>query len=102
MKSRRPRPTLFPYTTLFRSRERGALLRGDRDATQLAPLDLRERVGEVGEGEADLPAEHVGDRLDRKSTRLNSSHGYISYAVLCLQKNTIHRCIHHHIDYVLP
>src|SRR5687768_11341967 len=69
MKSRRPRPTLFPYTTLFRSRERGALLRGDRDATQLAPLDLRQRVGEVGEGEADLPAEHVGDRLRQPLVR---------------------------------
>src|SRR6266542_5737753 len=59
---RPPRSTLFPYTTLFRSRRRA----GDRP--------LRRRRG------------HHLPRRDRKSTRLNSSHGSISYAVFCLKK----------------
>src|SRR2546429_3972505 len=73
---RPPRSTLFPYTTLFRSSH------------------------PVGRAVVDsVPAEHLGGRLrrvdvggrgrdgaDRKSTRLNSSHGYISYAVFCLKK----------------
>src|SRR2546422_1171556 len=65
---RPPRSTLFPYTTLFRS----AGVVGHR-ASPLRAMDAR------------LPAAH--DRAgDRKSTRLNSSHGYISYAVFCLKK----------------
>src|SRR5688572_33286526 len=64
---RPPRSTLFPYTTLFRSLD----------------LDLSTIVGEfatqVREGQFDL-------QLDRKSTRLNSSHSQISYAVFCLKK----------------
>src|SRR2546422_9097279 len=82
---RPPRSTLFPYTTLFRS---GYL---EADAFPLArPVDdgggLRDslrylRVGLLGT---------VNAARDRKSTRLNSSHGYISYAVFCLKKkNTI-------------
>src|SRR5687768_18098593 len=65
---RPPRSTLFPYTTLFRS-VRPHLLdaaRGRRDGTE----------GGIGHSA----------REDRKSTRLNSSHGYISYAVFCLKK----------------
>src|SRR2546430_13511802 len=63
---RPPRSTLFPYTTLFRSRavERARTGRGFRDR----------RLGEVAV------------RRDRKSTRLNSSHSQISYAVFCLKK----------------
>src|SRR2546429_6006124 len=68
---RPPRSTLFPYTTLFRS----DLDRG------LEPFDAVDRQA-VLEGE---PLELL-QRLDRKSTRLNSSHGYISYAVFCLKK----------------
>src|SRR2546422_5562941 len=66
---RPPRSTLFPYTTLFRSgvRLRGHLRHPRHVADQ--PL-LRPADGDV----------------DRKSTRLNSSHGYISYAVFCLKK----------------
>src|SRR2546422_8617477 len=64
---RPPRSTLFPYTTLFRSRHRaGQLLGEQREAVR---LEQAQRHGE-----------------DRKSTRLNSSHGYISYAVFCLKK----------------
>src|SRR2546422_6905596 len=62
---RPPRSTLFPYTTLFRSIPPGISSEG---ASAVRPL-LRPRSGG-----------------DRKSTRLNSSHGYISYAVFCLKK----------------
>src|SRR2546426_4435307 len=77
---RPPRSTLFPYTTLFRSRG-AARGRG-------GPLHARDRRA------AGLPAQHgedaplPGGRGDRKSTRLNSSHLVISYAVFCLKKKT--------------
>src|SRR2546430_6242246 len=67
---RPPRSTLFPYTTLFRSGEGS----GDRlDAPRGSEQVARHRLGR-------------GDRQDRKSTRLNSSHSQISYAVFCLKK----------------
>src|SRR4030043_1234252 len=66
---RPPRSTLFPYTTLFRSQRH-------RHVTGLPGRDP-------------CPRRVVAGRLrDRKSTRLNSSHGYISYAVFCFKKNT--------------
>src|SRR5947209_16142506 len=74
---RPPRSTLFPYTTLFRSRghcaahRRGRGLRSDGICNRAA----RRRMGHPD-----------GARLDRKSTRLNSSHANISYAVFCLKK----------------
>src|SRR2546429_4291781 len=68
---RPPRSTLFPYTTLFRSySDRGVEHRRDRANERHVHCDHRE-----------LP-----QWVDRKSTRLNSSHGYISYAVFCLKK----------------
>src|SRR2546429_4629271 len=72
---RPPRSTLFPYTTLFRSHlpQRGPLLADDR-----AP-----RLHHLLHGAHGHP---LADQGDRKSTRLNSSHGYISYAVFCLKK----------------
>src|SRR5690242_21595087 len=87
---RPPRSTLFPYTTLFRSQ-------GGDEGT------------EVGHGAIDLPPGELGP-ADRKSTRLNSSHMSISYAVFCLKKKKIicsfstclhppiplHPCSHHH------
>src|SRR3712207_8820904 len=98
---RPPRSTLFPYTTLFRSVHPGhrrmhrdlrtvTCLTGDRGDLDRAVGDLRhlEREqlldqGGVRAGQGDLrPAE-----ADRKSTRLNSSHANISYAVFCLKKN---------------
>src|SRR5207302_7178080 len=66
MLRRPPRSTLFPYTTLFRSR-------GGRRPTLLARRAVRRREAGAGQG-------------DRKSTRLNSSHVKISYAVFCLKK----------------
>src|SRR2546429_5232567 len=68
---RPPRSTLFPYTTLFRS-----ILR--MDAHSEYPSDY------IGNCIEEL--ERTGAEKDRKSTRLNSSHGYISYAVFCLKK----------------
>src|SRR2546422_5742803 len=79
---RPPRSTLFPYTTLFRSHAAALYQRG------YAPVVLV--TGGVGTGDTVSESE-VGRRYlvragDRKSTRLNSSHGYISYAVFCLKK----------------
>src|SRR2546429_4776513 len=80
---RPPRSTLFPYTTLFRSHGRRARGDGRRGvalcAGQPERLDARDRRGD------ERRSERGGDQ-DRKSTRLNSSHGYISYAVFCLKK----------------
>src|SRR3712207_7815989 len=90
MMRRPPRSTLFPYTTLFRSAHRGVDV--DRDAVELHRL-AQAGADVVGEGDRGV---HVGgaqdDRElvtahpDRKSTRLNSSHANISYAVFCLKK----------------
>src|SRR2546429_770309 len=88
---RPPRSTLFPYTTLFRSHGllgRGAARRSDRaraepEAQVPGRAGLRHDRGEPGD--APVADEGCPDE-DRKSTRLNSSHGYISYAVFCLKK----------------
>src|SRR3712207_9172246 len=85
---RPPRSTLFPYTTLFRS-----------DLSPLYPHlprleELAIEAGDVTLGEIDLPSLHsleivtggLRRHVDRKSTRLNSSHANISYAVFCLKK----------------
>src|SRR3712207_8465206 len=83
---RPPRSTLFPYTTLFRSRLRVAA--GDEGLGQLAAgrqppaRQARPRVG--GRDPRRRRVRHL--RPDRKSTRLNSSHANISYAVFCLKK----------------
>src|SRR3712207_7967873 len=98
---RPPRSTLFPYTTLFRSERCRPMWRGEQAAeafaasgrvlwrqqvaaqlaqqqavSAIAPLHNREQCGQKG--------------ADRKSTRLNSSHANISYAVFCLKKKNIH------------
>src|SRR3712207_8411709 len=94
---RPPRSTLFPYTTLFRS---AGLVRGGVHSVVVPALHRHEgEVRPVPDDDLDVlcePAgaavaqEHgaagVGLRLDRKSTRLNSSHANISYAVFCLKK----------------
>src|SRR3712207_7148468 len=82
---RPPRSTLFPYTTLFRSR---AAFLGDVPPVDHHPPHVG--VGEqVGVDDLDAPPPAVGDR---KSTRLNSSHANISYAVFCLKKKRDRSC----------
>src|SRR2546422_6486717 len=80
---RPPRSTLFPYTTLFRSLFPAAV-EADVVAPPLPRARERERQSDPGAAGPDDP--HDVGRQDRKSTRLNSSHGYISYAVFCLKK----------------
>src|SRR2546422_5011720 len=85
---RPPRSTLFPYTTLFRSyvfvsrrndEEPRLQVHHESDCTPFFGLDVSALA-------PDAVAAIDGATLDRKSTRLNSSHGYISYAVFCLKK----------------
>src|SRR3712207_8799025 len=92
---RPPRSTLFPYTTLFRSEEAQAqVLVGDlREEIDEKPFVLRphgahEHPLPVAGGKGALPLV----RIDRKSTRLNSSHANISYAVFCLKKKKTSTC----------
>src|SRR3712207_8623427 len=97
---RPPRSTLFPYTTLFRSDAVGA----DPAVGQDEDVDAaQDRLARLPADAVERPRHAVGarlgrpgdvDRVDRKSTRLNSSHANISYAVFCLKKkkkNTIIR-----------
>src|SRR5258707_7895839 len=77
---RPPRSTLFPYTTLFRSRA--------DDAAAIAD-DEGHFLGRAERGRADQIARENGLHQDRKSTRLNSSHANISYAVFCLKQKSL-------------
>src|SRR2546430_6565949 len=79
---RPPRSTLFPYTTLFRSPPRAAARRAPGGAA--AGAGARARGG------------------DRKSTRLNSSHSQISYAVFCLKKKNDPAAVWHHLRKAVP
>src|SRR2546422_745229 len=110
---RPPRSTLFPYTTLFRS----ARLHAREEITAARSSDAGGQPGTPSASRASAPGERglaaavtedrdlrdLRARGDRKSTRLNSSHGYISYAVFCLKKkklplaeNSRRRDEHHH------
>src|SRR5688572_31185446 len=85
MLRRPPRSTLFPYTTLFRSLWLGSLAASASVPPSVVSMSEREQF------EAFLQ-----ELEDRKSTRLNSSHSQISYAVFCLKKKTTgpyHRCV---------
>src|SRR2546430_7741006 len=89
---RPPRSTLFPYTTLFRSRAddlragAGRALGGAQSFFQIR-LGVRRATGlQQPEGDSGRGTLHLRLTLDRKSTRLNSSHSQISYAVFCLKK----------------
>src|SRR3712207_8395836 len=91
---RPPRSTLFPYTTLFRSRGEGGA-----NVEHKVASDYDARVWIEGVGEAERRLEITPARagwnylsLDRKSTRLNSSHANISYAVFCLKKKINNIC----------
>src|SRR5687768_17835444 len=88
MLRRPPRSTLFPYTTLFRS-YLGHWMRQSGLADLLPSLHRTVWVGLSAGSMVMAPRvgeEFVESKPDRKSTRLNSSHGYISYAVFCLKK----------------
>src|SRR5687768_18020590 len=92
MLRRPPRSTLFPYTTLFRSSMEGQPVRthqpfaGEALEPRVLLADNAGAVGLLNAG-TDAPwSRYLGGGGDRKSTRLNSSHGYISYAVFCLKK----------------
>src|SRR3712207_8291267 len=95
---RPPRSTLFPYTTLFRSRERSAFARFAASGVHQPTLVENEsvtirvvrdgKVGAVSTNRTDEEGLREAARRDRKSTRLNSSHANISYAVFCLKKKT--------------
>src|SRR3712207_6891213 len=99
---RPPRSTLFPYTTLFRSirktaaqRPRGGTPRRRQPDPSRRGARLRPGPRAGGEGGGHLIEPPADRGPDRKSTRLNSSHANISYAVFCLKKKkktTIDRC----------
>src|SRR3712207_9191676 len=86
---RPPRSTLFPYTTLFRSAGAQTLTLNNTGSTDHVPFDA---IGLPGfqfiqdEVEYNTRTHHSTQDTDRKSTRLNSSHANISYAVFCLKK----------------
>src|SRR3712207_7582131 len=94
---RPPRSTLFPYTTLFRSDPEHVELEAVEGEEGRGGEQGREEVGPRGEArgpddgraEDEREVEDDADDGDRKSTRLNSSHANISYAVFCLKKKKI-------------
>src|SRR3712207_8236414 len=91
---RPPRSTLFPYTTLFRSR--AGVDRCLRRLRVHGPRPLRRALVRITDGVSRADAERVAPvRQDRKSTRLNSSHANISYAVFCLKKKNPKRRLPH-------
>src|SRR3712207_8577871 len=79
---RPPRSTLFPYTTLFRSTAQPPVHGAERDEHHVAGRQVRAR----DEHQDQAQGEGGAHEQDRKSTRLNSSHANISYAVFCLKK----------------
>src|SRR3989454_8229433 len=86
---RPPRSTLFPYTTLFRSQQPGTRARDVAEQRVAAQAPRAADVDAVGPRAARIIADQPhgdGAAQDRKSTRLNSSHLVISYAVFCLKK----------------
>src|SRR3712207_6910330 len=97
MRRRPPRSTLFPYTTLFRSRDVGGGI--EVEVARDRPLGLLGRDhAELGHLAQHAVAPSLGgarvaqrrvQRRDRESTRLNSSHANISYAVFCLKRDTV-------------
>src|SRR2546430_5867733 len=85
---RPPRSTLFPYTTLFRSSD-----------VLVLPAENVPKKGLKTDPEGRLILPFQGRMRDRKSTRLNSSHSQISYAVFCLKKKKENNVYKHHVIY---
>src|SRR3712207_7740550 len=89
---RPPRSTLFPYTTLFRS-SKGPYLAFRPSASSFSPIYAAK---EPYQGKGTGASPKWTNFLDRKSTRLNSSHANISYAVFCLKKKKDHGLLRDH------
>src|SRR3712207_7034287 len=97
---RPPRSTLFPYTTLFRSLSQPYIRKtrptttrssvGPHGSIRVEPLGIISPLLAAPSSPGHDPAHRQLREADRKSTRLNSSHANISYAVFCLQKKTTH------------
>src|SRR3712207_7862888 len=91
---RPPRSTLFPYTTLFRSigiavgASQGLVVPVLRDADTMSFAEIESQIRDFAKRAEDGTL--TLEEIDRKSTRLNSSHANISYAVFCLKKKTEH------------
>src|SRR5256885_6190481 len=98
---RPPRSTLFPYTTLFRSAGQYIATIERRQGLKIAcPEEIAYRLGYIDAARLELLGNAMaknayGRYLDRKSTRLNSSHLVISYAVFCLKKKNVLRILSH-------
>src|SRR3712207_7830129 len=97
---RPPRSTLFPYTTLFRSRLQDQQHRAS-GASEPCPRSIADECGQrhnegrqQQRGNIRVDGTDVDPAVDRKSTRLNSSHANISYAVFCLKKKKIQTTPH--------
>src|SRR2546429_2603704 len=97
---RPPRSTLFPYTTLFRSGDPVGSIYSDYARTHRMTEGRPYKVEGIGGDKipTSLHWDVIDEWIDRKSTRLNSSHGYISYAVFCLKKKNqrAHPQVHVH------
>src|SRR5256885_12864572 len=97
---RPPRSTLFPYTTLFRSQfppaQQFRIIRVTV-SPQHSRRSERTQIRVQGDSHVSCQARHVVIDRDRKSTRLNSSHLVISYAVFCLKKKNYHLTNSHHV-----
>src|SRR3712207_7924735 len=92
---RPPRSTLFPYTTLFRSRSL-MLQKAYAEGLRAVYLYTATFQDQVWTGEGDEESQKLAERVkDRKSTRLNSSHANISYAVFCLKKKNNNILLQH-------
>src|SRR2546430_5102054 len=88
---RPPRSTLFPYTTLFRS------IRDSSEAIRLNPNDAGFYYNRAANFHS-IGSSIIIEAGDRKSTRLNSSHSQISYAVFCLKKKKIRNSLRHRVE----
>src|SRR2546429_5416809 len=89
---RPPRSTLFPYTTLFRSNQRCLRIVNPAPSSRGKPGAAAPKMLYLDWTSEASPGQAL--ERDRKSTRLNSSHGYISYAVFCLKKKKIPSQLH--------
>src|SRR2546429_7191639 len=87
---RPPRSTLFPYTTLFRSYAMKCDLHVHSIHSGMCTVPLLKRICRESYNDPREVYSVLKRKGDRKSTRLNSSHGYISYAVFCLKKKNTH------------